>query len=183
MVILPECGHAYTAMRWQGANWLGRPLPFRVLHVSEFLAENIANGRIRVRTVGKSVTFHDPCQVSRRGGATEAPRSVLRALGFELRETSDSGALNFCCGGGGGVIANHRADELRYKAFEIKMRQIDAAGAEMRVTSCANCRQTFDDGQVHFHWDKTMGSLLELVAENLADKSGEGRGLTPRAVY
>lgn len=175
VVILPECGHAYTAMRWQGANWLGRALPFRVLHVSEFLAENIANGRIRVRTVGKSVTFHDPCQVSRCGGATEAPRSVLRALGVELRETADSGELNFCCGGGGGVIANQRADELRYKAFEIKMRQIDAAGAEMRVTSCANCRQTFDSGQVHFHWDKTMGSLLELVAENLVDKPGEGR--------
>ena len=167
IVILPECGHAYTAMRWQGANWLGRPLPFRVLHISEFLAESIAGGRLRVHRLGKSVTFHDPCQVSRRGGAVEAPRKVLQALGVELRETADTGSLNFCCGGGGGVIANHRADELRYKAFRIKMRQIDATGAEMPVTSCANCRQTFDDGQAHFHWDKTMESLLELVADNL----------------
>ena len=167
IVILPECGHAYTAMRWQGANWLGRPLPFRVLHISEFLAESVASGRLRVRRLGKSVTFHDPCQVSRRGGAVEAPRTVLQALGVELRETADSGSLNFCCGGGGGVIANHRADELRYKAFRIKMRQIDATGAEMPVTSCANCRQTFDDGQAHFHWDKKMESLLELVADNL----------------
>ena len=47
------------------------------------------------------------------------------------------------------------------------MRQIDATGAEMPVTSCANCRQTFDDGQAHFHWDKKMESLLELVADNL----------------
>ena len=166
-VILPECGHAYTALRWQGANFLGRPLPFKVLHISEFLAENIATGRIRVKKLGKSVTFHDPCQVSRRGGATRAPRVVLEALGVDLRETADSGALNFCCGGGGGVIANHRADELRYKAFEIKMSQMDATGAELRVTSCANCRQSFDDRQAHFHWEKEMGSLLELVADHL----------------
>jgi Fe-S oxidoreductase len=167
-VILPECGHAYTALRWQGAGMLGRPLPFRVLHISEFLAETIAAGRIRVNKLDKSVAFHDPCQVSRRGGATRAPRVVLEALGVELRETADSGALNFCCGGGGGVIANHRADALRYKAFEIKMSQMDATGAQLRVTSCANCRQTFDDGQAHFHWDKSMGSLLELVADHLA---------------
>ena len=167
-VVLPECGHAYTALRWQGAGMLGRPLPFAVFHISEFLAENIASGRVRVKKVGKSVAFHDPCQVSRRGGATRAPRVVLEALGVDLRETADSGDLNFCCGGGGGVIANHRADPLRYKAFEIKMSQMDATGADLRVTSCANCRQTFDDGQAHFHWDKPMGSLLELVADHLA---------------
>ena len=50
-----------------------------------------------------------------------------------------------------------------------KMKQLDATGAELTVTSCANCRQTFDDGQAHFKWDRTMGSLLELVAENLRD--------------
>ncbi len=171
-LVLPECGHAYGAMRWQGANMYGRPLPFRVLHISEFIAENLASGRIRVRSVEGSVTFHDPCQVSRCGGAVEAPRAVLRALGVELRETADSGALNFCCGGGGGVIANHRADALRYQAFRIKMRQIDATRADLAVTSCANCRQTFDDGRAHFHWDKTMHSLLELVADNLAAADG-----------
>jgi Fe-S oxidoreductase len=173
-LVLPECGHAYMALRWQGANLLGRPLPFRVLHISEFIAENIVSGRIRVSKLSKSATFHDPCQVSRRGGATSAPRAVLDALGLELRETSDSGALNFCCGGGGGVIANRRADELRYKAFDIKMRQIDAAGGELLLTSCANCRQTFDDGSAHFHWEKPMGSLLELVAAQLDE-----RRLTP----
>ena len=48
------------------------------------------------------------------------------------------------------------------------MRRLDAKGAELRRTSCANCRRSFDDGQAHFHWDEEMGSLLELVADNLA---------------
>jgi len=179
MVLLPECGHAYAALRWQGANLLGRSLPLRVLHISEFLAENIASGRIRVSKLPKSVTFHDPCQVSRCGGATSAPRAVLGALGVDLRETEDSAALNFCCGGGGGVIANRRADNLRYKAFGIKMQQMDATGAELLLTSCSNCRQTFDDGSAHFHWDKPMGSLLELVADHLEE--GRRPSTAPRA--
>jgi hypothetical protein len=60
------------------------------------------------------------------------PQSLV-SLGVDLRETRDAGDLNFCCGGGGGVVTTHRADELRYKAFEIKMRQIDATGAEVPV--------------------------------------------------
>lgn len=170
IVVLPECGHAYSALRWQGAAMLGRELPFRVLHISEFLAECLAQARMHVTTFdeGTTVTFHDPCQVSRRGGATQAPREVLNALGLELRETADSGDLNFCCGGGGGVIANRRADGLRRKAFQIKMAQIDATGAQMALTSCANCRQSFDDGQAFYKWDRSMGSLVELVAERLA---------------
>ncbi|WP_018952795.1 (Fe-S)-binding protein [Thioalkalivibrio sulfidiphilus] len=168
-VILPECGHAYGALRWQAANLLGEKLPFRVLHVSEFLAEQVNSGRLKLRKVDKSATFHDPCQVSRRGGATQAPRDVLKALGVELREMENAGDYNWCCGGGGGVITIHRADPLRYKTFEIKMAQIDKTGAEVLLTSCSNCRQNFDDSQAHFHWDKTMHSLLELVADNLVE--------------
>jgi Fe-S oxidoreductase len=167
-VVMPECGHAYGAMRWQGANMYGKPLPFRALHVSEFLAAGVASGKLRLKKLDQSLTFHDPCQVSRRGGATQAPRQVLRALGVDLREPASGGDLNWCCGGGGGVVAIHRADPLRHKAFEIKMQQIDATGAAMAVTSCANCRQSFDDGQAHFKWERTMGSLVELVADNLA---------------
>jgi Fe-S oxidoreductase len=70
-------------------------------------------------------------------------------------------------GGCGWVVTIHRADELRYKAFEIKMRQIKAAGAARLASSCSNCRQTSDDGQARFRWDRKTESLFELVAENL----------------
>ena len=170
-LVLPECGHAYGAMRWQGANMYGKPLPFRVLHVSEFLAEALREGRLKLKPMAGSLTFHDPCQVARRGGATSAPREVLAALGVELREMPPSGDANWCCGGGGGVVTLHRADEHRYRAFQIKMEQVEATGAEHLATSCSNCRLTFDDGQAHYKWDRKMESLLELVAGHLMPQS------------
>jgi Fe-S oxidoreductase len=166
-LILPECGHAYGALRWMGANMYGKALPFKVQHISEFLADNVRSGKLRLKPMAKPVTFHDPCQVSRRGGAIEAPREVLAALGVDLKEMYPTADTNWCCGGGGGVVTIHRADPLRYKVFQLKMNQSDATGAELPVTSCANCRQTFDDGQAHFKWDKKMHSLLELVADHL----------------
>ena len=168
-VVLPECGHAYGALRWQGAAMYGKPLPFEVQHISEFLADVISSGRLKVKPVDESVTFHDPCQVSRRGGATEAPRIVMKALGLDLKEMTPSGDFNWCCGGGGGVVTIHRADKLRYKVVELKMDQIDETGADTLLSTCSNCRQSFNDAQQHFNWDKKMESLLELVADNLVE--------------
>ena len=167
-LVLPECGHAYGAMRWQGANLYGKPLPFQVLHISEFLAAAVREGRLKLKPMQRSVTFHDPCQVSRRGGATSAPREVLAALGADLHEMPPAGDANWCCGGGGGVVTLHRADEHRHRAFQIKMQQVEATGAERLATSCSNCRLSFDDGQAHYKWDRKMESLLELAAEHLA---------------
>ena len=170
-LVLPECGHAYSAMRWMGAEMAGKPLPFRVLHISEFLAGEVASGALRLKKLGKSATFHDPCQLARLGGVIDAPRVVLAALGLELHETFPTKGTNWCCGGGGGVRSIARADALRYRVFHLKMKQINETEAELCVTSCASCRRTFEDGAAHFHWDKTMHSLLELAADNLAEET------------
>jgi Fe-S oxidoreductase len=168
-LLMPECGHSFTEMRWEAANELGRELPFRVVQVTEFLAEAIADGRIRVNQVQQQATYHDACQVSRRGGATAAPRVILRALGVDLHELEDAGDANWCCGGGGGVALIKRAAPLRAKAFEIKQRQVDATGMATVYTSCSGCRQTLEHGGKATQWDKTVASLLELVADNLKD--------------
>ena len=174
-LILPECGHAYGAARWEAARWYGGNPPLRIVHMSEFLAEAIAGGKIKLKPIGQSVSFHYPCQLVRRGGVTKAPRQVLAALGCELKELENHGTLAWCCGGGGGVVSNTRADPIRYKAFEIKRREVEAAGADRLVTACGQCRITLTLGAKHFKWDKKVESLLELVADNLAD----GKGLEP----
>jgi Fe-S oxidoreductase len=168
-ILLPECGHAYGAARWEAAKWYGNALPVRIIHMTEFLDELIATGRIHLNKVGQTATFHDPCQIVRRGGLEAAARRVLAALGFELIELQDRGLTGYCCGGGGGVVSNQRAAPLRYKVFDLKRQQVEATGAERLVTSCGQCRITLELGAKNAKWDKTPESLLELVADNLAD--------------
>jgi Fe-S oxidoreductase len=168
-VITPECGHAYPALRWEGANEYGQPLPFEVLAISEFMAREIRAGRLKVRPInsGKTVTFHDPCRMGRKGGLLDEPRVALHALGVDLREMESHGRTNFCCGGGEGVNWIARAAPLRQKAFALKMAEVNATGADSVVTSCDSCRYNFITGSENANWDKPIESLVEMVAENL----------------
>ena len=168
-VLLPECGHAYGAARWEAAKWYGRALPVRVVHMTEFLDELIASGRIKVKRSSDSVTFHDPCQIVRRGGLEAAARRVLAALGFELHELKNHGVGAFCCGGGGGVVSNQRATPLRHKVFAMKQAQVEATGAKRFLTSCGQCRITLEQGAKHSRWAMKPESLLDIVGDNLAD--------------
>ncbi|MDE2236119.1 MAG: (Fe-S)-binding protein [Gammaproteobacteria bacterium] len=167
-LIVPECGHAYTALRWEAAELYGKPLPFRVRHVTEYLAGQLQTGRLKLRKAGNgAVTFHDPCQLVRKGGVMDAPRQLMQALGLDLHELENNKAFSFCCGGGGGVLDIQRAAPLRYRAMESKLREVDDSGAQTFLTSCSDCRATFDDAKAHFNWEQTPHSLLELVADNL----------------
>jgi Fe-S oxidoreductase len=167
-LLVPECGHAYAALRWEGADLYGKPLPFKVLQVTEYLAEQLQLGRLRLAAaVTGPTTFQDPCESVRKGGINHAPRTLMKAMGIDLHEMKNHGGFSFCCGGGGGVIDIERAAPLRYRTMENKLREIDDTGAQTFVTSCSDCRRTFDDAQAHFNWPKKPQSLLELVADNL----------------
>jgi Fe-S oxidoreductase len=167
-VISPECGHAYTALRWEGPNLIGRRYRFEVVHVLELLDQLRKEGRLK--TEGKTdaaLTFHDPCQTVRRGGVVAEPRHLLDLLASDFREMEDTGMYNWCCGGGGGVSAISRAEELRYTVFRIKKRQIEGTGASTLVTACSNCRNVIEEGLEHYKMDTRVMGITELVAKYL----------------
>jgi Fe-S oxidoreductase len=168
VLIVPECGHAYSALRWEAADLYGKPLPFKVRSITEFLAEELQAGRLKLGAANAGVTtFQDPCQLVRKGGVNDAPRALMKAMGIDLHELKNHGSFSFCCGGGGGVLDIERAAPLRYRTMESKLREIDDTGAQTFLTSCSDCRRTFDDAQTHFNREKAPHSLLELVADNL----------------
>jgi len=173
-VISPECGHAYTAIRWEGPNLIGRPYPFKVVHILELLAE--LKQQRRLRTSGRDerpLTFHDPCQIVRRGGVVEQPHELLAGVAADLREMADNRSWNWCCGGGGGVSANDRADPLRLKAFQRKKKQLDELNVGTLVTVCANCRTVLEEGLEHNHMDVEVIGLTGLIADHLTPDSGD----------
>jgi len=169
-VIAPECGHAYQALRWEGPNLLGRAYGFEVVHIIEVRDRLQAEGRWKTR--GKSaerVTFHDPCQISRRGGIEAEPRRLLNAIADDFVETEDSGVWNWCCGGGGGVGANGRADALRKTAFAVKKDQLEKTKAATIVTMCAYCHHTLEGALEDNAMEVEVASLAELMADHLTD--------------
>jgi len=167
-VVSPECGHAYMALRWEGPELIGRRYRFEVLHILELLDRLRAAGRLRVAsTFDAPITFHDPCQVVRRGGVTEAPRHLLHMVASDVREMEDHGIYNWCCGGGGGVSAIDRAEALRLQAFGKKRGQIEATGAKVVATACANCRMVMEEAIDHYQMGVELVGLTELIADHL----------------
>jgi Fe-S oxidoreductase len=68
------------------------------------------------------------------------------------------------------VVDIESAKPLRYRTMETKLREIEATGAQTLVTSCSDCRRTFDDAREHFEGEKPAASLLEMVAQHLAEQ-------------
>ncbi len=170
-VISPECGHAYGAIRWAGPNMMGRQFKFEVVHIIEVLDQLRREGRIPAgKKDSRRMTLHDPCQIVRRGGLLKEPRSLLDAACSDFIEMKGAGITNFCCGGGGGVSANPRAEELKAAAFNSKAGQLNGIdGLEAVVVPCGNCRGVFEDGLDDQDMELEVIGLAELVAETLDD--------------
>jgi Fe-S oxidoreductase len=169
-VISPECGHAYMAIRWDGPNLVGKPFSFKVRHILEVLDEFRQDGRLKI--TGKEtqkLTYHDPCQISRRGGVIEQPRNLINLFSDNFVEMPDHGKMNWCCGAGGGVSSNERADEIRLKVFQRKKDQLDEIKPDAIVSACSNCRIHLEDGLEEYHMDIPLMSLTETLAEHLED--------------
>jgi Fe-S oxidoreductase len=176
-VISPECGHAYTAIRWEGPNLIGRPYKFKVIHILELLDQLFQEGRLELSgKEGTPLTFHDPCQIVRRGGVVEPPRNLLNAVAENFVEMRDHGTMNWCCGGGGGVSANERAEALRLKVFNRKKRQLEELGVNTLVTACANCRIMLEEGIEHNGMETEVIGLTELISEYVIDRKSGSPG-------
>ena len=169
-VISPECGHAYTALRWEGPNLVGRPYSFKARHILEVLDDFRERGLLKTEgTDDEKLTFHDPCQLVRRGGVKEQPRRLVNMIATNFVEMEDAGKMNWCCGAGGGVSAIEEAHELKLTAFNVKKRQLEAVKPDKLVTACANCRIQLEEGLEENNMDIPVVGLTEMLAEHLVE--------------
>ncbi|MBM4263983.1 MAG: (Fe-S)-binding protein [Deltaproteobacteria bacterium] len=136
----------------------------KILHGVEFVEQAIAAGRLKFyKAINKKVTYHDSCHLGRGCGVYEPPRKVLRAIpGIELVEMPRNQRWSWCCGGGGGVP---EADpELAQFTATDRLREAQATGAELVLTSSALCQRSFGDLKAR---PLPVQDLLEFVAQAL----------------
>jgi Fe-S oxidoreductase len=166
-LVMTECGHGYRTMRWEGENWLGKPYPFRVIHVLELFQGYLREGRLGFDPTKNPdpVTLHDPCNLVRFGGVIEPQRELLRAAVADFREMTPNREHNFCCCGGGGMLAMTEYAKRRVATGQIKAEQIRVTGAKVVATPCHNCvDQLMELNKVY-----KLGVKIRTVSEILAD--------------
>lgn len=165
-VVVAECGHACAALAWDAPNWFAEKFPFRIRSIVEVVAEYIQKGKLTLDPEANSepVTYHDSCNLARTGGIFREPRIILKAVVKDFREMNPNGIENYCCGGGGGLVALPEYYEKRMRAGKPKAEQIKRTGAKIVAAACENCKLQLGDLNNYYNLGVEVKGLVDLVA-------------------
>ena len=164
-VCICECGTAYRVMKQ-----LSGKQPFEVSSITEVHARYIREGRIHLdkSKFNTAVTYHDPCQIARNAGVIDEPRYILQHLTDDYRELTDDPRYNWCCGGGGGLVAmGEDTLDFRMKSAKVKAEQVNATGAKILATACENCHAQLNDLNKHYKMGVEVKFLSSMIADAL----------------
>ncbi len=168
-IVISECGHAYAALKWEAPKWFGGPLKFRVRSILEVVDEYMREGWLHFNPPEdqEPVTYHDPCNLGRKGGVFEEPRRIIKASSRDFREMIPNRVESFCCGGGGGLVANPDWQEFRIKTGKVKADQIRETGAKVVVTSCDNCFHQIRELSEHYDLGVRVDTVIQWAVQAL----------------
>ena len=172
-VVMSESGHGFHIMRHLAPKWFKRNFPFKVKSTAEIMAEYIEEGRLKFdpSRFSKSVTYHDPCEVGRNGGIFEEPRFILNHVAKKFVELAPPNReYNWCCGGGGGLVAETEFKDLRVKTGKRKAQQIKETKVKVVASMCENCRSQLTDLNEKYNLGIKAASLMDLVAKAIKKK-------------
>ncbi|UCC39083.1 MAG: (Fe-S)-binding protein [Candidatus Aminicenantes bacterium] len=173
-LVLAECGHGFSATRWESPQWLNKKYEFDIQSILEIVADYIRQGRIKLDPSRNSepVTLHDPCNHVRLGGIVEEQRFILKNAVPHFIEMKPNREKNFCCGGGGGQLAMTRFSQRRLEAGQIKADQIRKTGAKIVAAPCHNCLDQLMELNKHYKLGVEAKTICEIAADALLiDKS------------
>jgi len=166
-VCICECGTAYRVMKQ-----LTGKQPFKVVSITEVHARYLREGRIKLdkTRLNGAVTYHDPCQIARNAGVIDEPRYILQHLTDDFREMTPEPRFNWCCGGGGGLVAlGEETLDFRMKSARVKADQVKDTGATILATACENCHTQLSDLNDHYKMGMQVEFLSSIVADALTN--------------
>lgn len=164
-VCICECGTAFRVMKQ-----LSGKQNFKVSSITQVHARYLKEGRIKVKKseTGETITYHDPCQMARNGGIMDEPRYVLSHLTDNFRDMTDDPRYNWCCGGGGGLVAlGEDTLDFRMKSSKVKVDQVKKTGASILTTACENCHTQLSNLNDHYKMGVDVQFLSAMVANAL----------------
>jgi len=156
--VVTTCPECYHTLKFEYPRYFGS-LDFEVIHISQLLAESIANGELKFRRSAKKVTYHDPCRLGRFSGIYDEPRALIKAIpGLELVEMPRNRASALCCG----TQAWMNCGTINKQLQTERLREASSTGANILLTSCPKC-------QIHFRCAMNDGRLGEELGIEIED--------------
>jgi Fe-S oxidoreductase len=141
--LVTTCPSCYHMWHHTYPDILGESLGFEVVHAVEVLRDLMNEGRLELTEPRRTgiVTYHDPCDLGRKGGIYDAPREILRQVpGFTFVEMQQSREYALCCGGGGD-LETFDPDLVQEVAAQ-RIVQAAEIGAMVLVSACPQCVRT-----------------------------------------
>ena len=168
-IIITECGHAYRVMKFLYEAWSKEKLPFKIRGFVELITEFIKDGKVILKegNFQEPVTYHDPCQVGRNAGFYDEPRYIMKKIAADFRDLTPNRERNWCCGGGGGLVAMPELEKFRIQTGKLKAEQIRKTGAKVLVTPCENCRLQIGNLNEAYSLGIEISSVMDFVANNM----------------
>lgn len=141
-----------------------------VIHAAELLADLLSSEELAAQRLPWLVTYHDPCDLGRRGGVFDAPRQALSAIPeLTLIEMPENRGSAFCCGGGGNLEIFD--PELSQALAGRRLAQAQATKAQVLVTACARCKRALSAAARQNGVPMQVLDIVEVVEQATSDRS------------
>jgi heterodisulfide reductase subunit D len=146
--IVFSCAECYRTLSREYAEFL-EPIDAEMMHMAQFLDQQVAAGKLSLDGNGTGLTYHDPCRLGRQMGVIDEPRRVLSSLsGGKFTEMDRHGKSAVCCGTSSWMNCNMTSKKIQ----SARLAEAGATGAGVMVTACPKCR-------IHFECTKTDPNL------------------------
>ena len=119
---------------------------YEIIHHTQLINELIGAGRLQLKDnlENNSVTYHDPCYLSRHNQVIDDPRKTLQLSGLNNVEMTKNSSNSFCCGAGGSQMwkeeepGSERINNARFL-------QAKDTGAASIAVACPFCLSMITD--------------------------------------
>ncbi len=164
--LVASCPSCYHTWKDEYPHILGEPLGFGVLHSTELLEKTIDAGKLELKPLEETITYHDPCDLGRTSGIYDAPRNVIRAIpGATFVEMKDHNEYSLCCGGGGDVEMADK--DLSAAVAASRIAQAAEVEAKYLLSACQQCTRTLAGAARRNKVRVRVMDVAELVARQM----------------
>ncbi len=171
--IVTTCPHCLHTIKNEYPAFGGN---FTVIHHTQLIDTLLMEGKLKlapsgsVGEISKSITYHDPCYLSRHNHIINEPRHDIEHAGLALTELPRHGLKSFCCGAGGAQMwkeEEHGWERVNANRFK----EAVGTGADILAVGCPFCMIMLTDAKKTANSEMEVMDIAELVAARLEQRN------------